>query len=179
MLKLIFDKTISFLILFFLFPFLIAIAIITFFVDGFPITYSAPRVGFEGKIFYIYKFRSMTRNSSDILGNWGLFIRKTNLDELLQFVNVIKGDMSIIGPRPHDELEDIYFNEHIETYHLRRQVKPGITGLSAVRGNRGGTDLDTIRQRVEYDLEYIKNQNFMLDIKIFIKTIIIIFNPNH
>jgi putative colanic acid biosysnthesis UDP-glucose lipid carrier transferase len=177
--KLIFDKIVSFLILLFLSPVLIIIATATFFVDGLPITYSARRVGFKGKIFYIYKFRSMTRNSSRVLGTWGLFIRKTNLDELLQFVNVIKGDMSIIGPRPHDELEDIYFNDHIEQYHLRRQVRPGITGLSAIRGNRGGTDLDIIRQRVEYDLEYIKNKNFFLDIKIFIKTIVIVFKPNH
>ncbi|MDC1000791.1 sugar transferase, partial [Candidatus Marinimicrobia bacterium] len=101
------------------------------------------------------------------------------LDELLQFFNVIKGDMSIIGPRPHDELEDIYFEKNIKQYHLRKVVKPGITGLSAIKGNRGGTDLNNIKERVKYDLEYIKNRSFTLDCIIFFKTIILFFKPNH
>jgi putative colanic acid biosysnthesis UDP-glucose lipid carrier transferase len=179
MLKFVLDKIVSFSILVFIFPLLITISLITIFVDGFPIIYLAKRVGFQGKTFTIYKFRSMSKDSKKILGKWGIFLRKSNLDELLQFINVFKGDMSIVGPRPHDELEDIFFNKNIKLYHLRRAVKPGITGLSAVNGNRGGTDLKTINDRVNYDLEYIEKQSLILDFKIFIKTIFLIFRPNY
>jgi putative colanic acid biosynthesis UDP-glucose lipid carrier transferase len=160
-------------------PILISISLITILVDGFPIIYSAERVGFEGKIFKIYKFRSMKNGSDEILGKWGIFIRKTNLDELLQFLNVLKGDMSIIGPRPHDKLEDVYFSQNIKKYDLRKSIKPGITGLSAVNGNRGGTDLKIIEKRVDFDLEYIEKQNFIFDLGIFLKTIVLIFKPNN
>ena len=179
MIKIILDKIISILILIFISPILVTISVITLIVDGFPILYLAKRVGFQGKIFTIYKFRSMTKDSKKVLGKWGIFLRKSNLDELLQFINVFKGDMSIVGPRPHDELEDIFFNKNIKLYHLRRVVRPGITGLSAVNGNRGGTDLKMINERVNYDLEYIKKQSFILDFKIFIKTIFLIFRPNN
>ena len=179
MFKLFFDKSISFLILILIFPILLLICIINFFVDGLPITYSAKRVGLEGKTFTIYKFRSMKTNSNEVTGSWGYFIRKNNLDELLQFINVIKGDMSIVGPRPHDIDEDKYFDKNIKDYHLRRVIRPGITGLSAVKGNRGGTDLNTIKKRVQYDIEYIDNQSFLLDSMIFFKTIMLFFKPNH
>ena len=179
MLKFLFDKIVSFLILLLILPILISICLITILVDGFPIIYSAERVGFKGKIFKIYKFRSMKNDSDEILGKWGRFIRKTNLDELLQFFNVLKGDMSIIGPRPHDKLEDVYFSQNIDKYDLRKSIKPGITGLSAVNGNRGGTDLKIIEKRVDFDLEYIEKQNFIFDLVIFFKTIVLIFKPNN
>ena len=179
MVKCFLDKLVSFIILILISPILILIAFVNFLVDGFPITYSSIRVGYKNNKFSIYKFRSMKNNSSEILGKWGSFIRRTNLDELLQFINVIKGDMSIIGPRPHDELEDIYFEKNIKDYYLRKVVKPGITGLSAIKGNRGGTDLNNIRERVKYDLEYIENQSFVLDCIIFFKTIFLFFKPNH
>lgn len=179
MIKFFLDKLVSLIILILVSPILIAIACINYLVDGLPITYSSTRVGYKNNKFTIYKFRSMKNNSSKVLGKWGSFIRRTNLDELLQFFNVIKGDMSIIGPRPHDELEDIYFEKNIKRYHQRKVVKPGITGLSAIKGNRGGTDLNNIRERVMYDLEYIENQSFVLDCVIFFKTIILFFKPNH
>jgi putative colanic acid biosynthesis UDP-glucose lipid carrier transferase len=179
MLKIFFDKLISLLILILISPALLLICIINFFIDGLPITYSSKRIGLRGKVFTIYKFRSMKTDSNEVIGSWGNFIRKTNLDELLQFINVMKGDMSIIGPRPHDVDEDKYFDKNIKDYHLRRVVRPGITGLSAVNGNRGGTDLDNIKQRVQYDLEYIDKQSFLLDSIIFFKTIVLFFKPNH
>ena len=119
-------------------------------------------------------------NNSDIPKNKIMnFLRKTNLDEFPQFFNVLIGDMSIVGPRPHDLEEDKFFDKNIPNYHLRRKVKPGVTGLSAVRGNRGGTDLNKIKQRTNYDLEYIEKQSLFFDLVIILKTIQIIVKPNH
>tara|TARA_S200000501_G_scaffold378197_1_gene439668 strand:- start:1868 stop:2407 length:540 start_codon:yes stop_codon:yes gene_type:complete len=179
MIKLFFDKTVSLIILLFILPVLVFISLVTIIIDGLPFTFSAKRVGLRGNIFYIYKFRSMSKDSNKILGKWGSFIRKTNLDELPQFINVMKGDMSIIGPRPHDVEEDSYFEKNIKNYYLRRSIKPGITGLAQIRGNRGGSDIRVIKNRVKHDLEYIENQSFLLDVKIFIKTVSLIFKPNH
>ena len=174
MLKFLFDKIVSFLILLLILPILISICLITILVDGFPIIYSAERVGFKGKIFKIYKFRSMKNDSDEILGKWGRFIRKTNLDELLQFFNVLKGDMSIIGPRPHDKLEDVYFSQNIDKYDLRKSIKPGITGLWQVSGRNNLS----YQKRVFLDSLYSENLNFLLDLRIIIRTLGVIVFPN-
>ena len=97
----------------------------------------------------------------------GKLLRKTNLDELPQFVNVIKGDMSVIGPRPHMVSEDQEIADKIKKYRIRRFVKPGITGWAAIHGYRGGTEnLKLMQKRIDYDLDYIENWTLWKDIKI-------------
>ena len=174
-----YNQFLAFIILSIIFPILIIVAFLNFFINGYPIIFSSKRIGKDGKEFTIYKFRTMPIDKDVVDNKFSLFLRKTNLDELLQFFNVIKGDMNIVGPRPHDTLEDIYFNENIPDYKLRYEVKPGVTGLAAVKGNRGGNDLKLIIERTKYDLKYIKEKSILLDLKIILQTITLIIYPNH
>ncbi len=160
-------------------PVLILIAFLSFIINGLPITYTAQRVGLNEMKFIIYKFRTMGVHTKSVDNKYSLFLRKTNLDELLQFFNILKGDMSIVGPRPHDLDEDIYFKKNIDDYYKRYKVKPGVTGWAAVNGNRGGNNLKVISERVKYDLDYIEKKSILFDIKIILKTIKLIFFPNH
>jgi putative colanic acid biosynthesis UDP-glucose lipid carrier transferase len=111
---------------------------------------------------------------------FGAFLRKTSLDELPQLINVVKGDMSIVGPRPHPvELNNIQ-RKKIPRYMTRSIVKPGITGLAQVNGFRGETDtFDKIQRRIAYDLDYIKNWSLLSDFKIIIKTALKVFNDEN
>ena len=137
------------------------------------------RVGYHGEIFTLYKFRSMgvqdpkkeakewtTKNDARVTPV-GRIIRKTSLDELPQFWNVLKGDMSLIGPRPERPLFVEKFKEEIPRYMIKHQVRPGITGWAQVNGFRGDT---SIRSRIEHDLYYIENWSLGLDIKILFLT---------
>ena len=137
---------------------------------GLPIIYSAERVGYNKKTFICYKFRTM-QNKKNIITKFGKLLRNSNLDELPQFYNVFLGDMSVVGPRPHDYEEDSFFSKKIDNYDKRFLVKPGITGFAAIYGNRGGTDLLQISRRVTLDLHYIDNYSFYLDLKIVLITI--------
>lgn len=142
------------------------------------------RVGIDGISFRCMKFRTMVSNKAAEKGyshltlkddsriTWiGKILRKTNLDELPQFVNVLMGNMSVIGPRPHMVSEDAEIAEKIEKYRIRRFVKPGITGLAAIKGFRGGTEnLSLMQKRIDYDIKYIEEWSFWLDIKIAIIT---------
>jgi len=177
--KRVFDIYFSSMVILFLFPIYVAISLIVFFNLGTPIFYNAIRVGKNNKNFKIYKFRTMQANSNVPKNKIMNFLRKTNLDELPQFLNVFLGDMSVVGPRPHDLDEDILFEEKIKNYKLRKEVLPGITGLSAIMGNRGGSSIEFITQRVRFDLEYIDKQSLYFDIIIILKTIKTIFKPNH
>ena len=101
----------------------------------------------------------------------GSILRSTNLDELPQFVNVLMGKMSVIGPRPHMVSEDQDIAEKIEKYRIRRFVKPGITGLAAIKGYRGGTEnLKLMQKRIDYDIKYIEDWSILLDLKIALIT---------
>jgi putative colanic acid biosynthesis UDP-glucose lipid carrier transferase len=103
----------------------------------------------------------------------GAFLRRTSLDELPQFINVLQGQMSIIGPRPHAIEHNERYKHLVPGYMLRHKVKPGITGWAQVNGLRGETDtLDKMERRVEHDLYYINNWSFLLDLKIFAGTLI-------
>lgn len=151
-----------------------------------PIFFRQKRNGKRGKIFTCYKFRSMKENlDSDSMQAteddprktaFGNFLRKTNIDELPQFINVLKGDMSIIGPRPHMlKITDKYSRE-IKDYYLRLLVKPGITGWAQVHGYRGETRTTAqMQQRVLHDIWYIDHWTFWLDINIICRTILNIF----
>ena len=103
---------------------------------------------------------------------FGAFLRRTSLDELPQFINVLKGDMSVIGPRPHAVSHNEEYRKVVDYYMLRHKVKPGITGWAQVNGWRGETDtLDKMNKRIEFDLEYIRNWSLWLDFKIVLYTV--------
>lgn len=144
------------------------------------------RDGANGKQFYCYKIRSMKNNSladkisttkdDARLTSVGSFLRKTSLDELPQFFNVLKGDMSVVGPRPHMNIQTKKYLNEIENYKIRNSVKPGITGLAQVSGYRGEVKKKSdIENRVRLDIFYIENWSFFLDIKIILQTILSIF----
>lgn len=146
-----------------------------------PIFFKQRRNGIDYKEFYCYKYRSMKPSSS---GNQttkgdarvtkiGKFIRKTSIDELPQFINVLKGDMSVVGPRPHMVKHNEDFAQKVDKFMVRHFVKPGISGLAQVSGFRGEIETDKdIVNRVKYDIFYVENWSILLDIKIVVLTII-------
>ncbi len=150
------------------------IATLNIIFNGFPIFFYQQRVGFKNKIFIIYKFRSMPINSDlneniNKLSRWNKFIRSSSLDELPELYNILKGEMSFVGPRPLlVEYLNIYNDKNIK----RHNVLPGITGLSQINGR------NTIswKKKFEYDLQYVKNRNIFLDIKILFITFLKLFS---
>lgn len=177
--KMIEDKVISFLIIIIIMPILLLLAIGVKLSSPGPVFYRQERVGLNGKPFNMLKFRSMEIDSEIDGVNWGgatamsvtsfgKFIRATSLDELPQFINVLKGDMSIVGPRPERTVFVDQFKHEIPGYMQKHMVKAGITGLAQIRGWRGDTDLS---KRIEADIEYIRNWSVYLDLKIIIITI--------
>ena len=149
--------------------------------DGGPIIYKQERLGKDGKIFNLYKVRSMRIDAEKFGVQWaqnndprvlkvGKFIRKTRIDEIPQLFNILKGDMSIVGPRPERPMFTMQFNEEIDGFVNRLSVKPGLTGLAQVNG---GYEM-TPKEKLEWDVKYIKNRSNMLDIEIILKTIKII-----
>ncbi len=148
-----------------------------------PIFFKQKRNGEFYKPFYLYKFRSMRLNpeadlkqvskNDNRVTRLGRFIRKTSIDELPQFFNVLAGDMSVVGPRPHMIKENEKFLQQVSKFLFRHQVKPGITGLAQVKGFRGEViTKEDIEGRVKWDIYYIKNWSFLLDIKIIIMTLL-------
>jgi len=148
-----------------------------------PALFRQKRYGIDGKSIEVWKFRSMKvmengdkvtqaqRNDTRITP-FGAFLRKTSLDELPQFINVLRGEMSIVGPRPHAIAHNEEYRQIISGYMLRHKVKPGITGWAQINGWRGETDtLDKMEKRIEYDLDYIRNWSLFLDLKIVFLTI--------
>ncbi|MEW5817948.1 MAG: sugar transferase, partial [Spirochaetota bacterium] len=179
-LKFLLDITLSSVFLFLLTPALIIIALVILIEDGWPVVFSQTRVGKNGKPFKLLKFRSMKQcnynekdpncNIEERLLKSGRIIRKIRLDEILQFFNVLKGDMSIIGPRP----EMVHYHEkadkEIPFYQYRLSVKPGITGWAQV-SYMHTTSIDEYREKTAYDFYYTKNRSFFLDLKILLKTV--------
>ena len=182
--KRIFDICFSLTFLCTLFPIiLLIVAIISKITMPGPLFFKQKRTGFDGKDFYCYKFRSMKINKeADTLQavkddprvtKWGRFIRHTNIDELPQFINVLKGDMSLVGPRPHMLAHTDYYSSLIFDYMIRHYVKPGITGWAQTHGERGETKtVDDMKRRVKRDIWYIEHWSFWLDIQIICKTVI-------
>ncbi|WP_323127644.1 exopolysaccharide biosynthesis polyprenyl glycosylphosphotransferase [Acinetobacter rathckeae] len=178
------DIVVSFLILILISPLLLIIAILVKSTSKGPILFKQNRHGLNGAIIKVWKFRSMsvmeegdsvkqaTKNDQRVT-KVGAILRRTSLDELPQFFNVLLGSMSIVGPRPHALSHNEYYAEHIDHYMLRHIVKPGITGLAQVSGWRGETDtLDKMKNRVDCDLEYIAHWSLWLDIKLIFLTIL-------
>ena len=114
--------------------------------------------------------RQATRNDSRVT-RFGAFLRRTSLDELPQFINVLQGRMSIVGPRPHAVAHNEMYRKLIRGYMIRHKVKPGITGLAQVNGLRGETDtVEKMKARIDYDLAYLRNWSLALDLRIILKT---------
>ena len=178
-----FDLIISTIFLCTLFPvILLVVTIITKITMPGPIFFKQKRNGLNDKEFYCYKFRSMKVNKeADTVQatehdprktKWGNIMRKTSIDELPQFINVLKGDMSIVGPRPHMVKHTLEYSRLIDKYMVRHFVKPGITGWSQVTGFRGETkELKDMEGRIKGDIWYIEHWNFWLDIYIMYKTV--------
>lgn len=179
-LKRTFDIIVSLLGLLICLPFFILIAVSIKSDSSGPILFAQERVGLNKKSFMIYKFRTMkaqTAKNSDLLWTTkedprktrlGCFLRRTSLDELPQLWNVLKGEMSLVGPRPERPVFVVQFKERIPRYMVKHHVRPGITGWAQINGWRGDT---SIRKRIECDIYYIENWTFMFDLKILLLTV--------
>ncbi len=172
-------------------PLLLAIAAAVKLSSPGPAIFKQRRNGLGGEEIVVYKFRSMTtgdttgddgaavpqaRRQDPRVTRLGAFLRKTSLDELPQFVNVLQGRMSIVGPRPHAVAHNEQYRQLIKAYMVRHKVKPGITGWAQIHGHRGETDtVQKMQARVEYDLEYLRNWSLALDFQIVARTIKLVF----
>ncbi len=175
------DRVLSFLILLIISPALLVIALLVKLSSSGPVFYRQERMGWNGGKFNMLKFRSMPVHAESETGAvWankedkratkiGAFLRKTSLDELPQFINVLRGDMSIVGPRPERPVFVDQFKHEIANYMQKHLVKAGITGWAQVNGWRGDTSLE---KRIEYDLYYIENWSLWFDLKIIGLTIL-------
>ena len=182
------DRTIALVAIIFCLPLLAAIAATIWLAEGGPILFRQHRHGFGGRTFEILKFRTMKDADPSALSAGlrltargdarvfpvGRFLRQTSLDELPQLFNVVRGDMWVIGPRPHSPLAEVAgrtYAEAVEDYAARYRVKPGITGWAQVNGWRGPTErMDQIKGRVAHDLFYIENWSVWLDLRILLRT---------
>lgn len=192
--KVIFDAALSVpLLIIFILPMILVAASIKLDSSG-PVFFRQPRVGLNGKLFTIWKFRTMRADETDIDGarltarddprvtRVGAWLRRWSVDELPQLFNVLTGTMSLVGPRPHAiqaNVGDRLYSEIVPGYSLRQTVKPGITGWAQVNGCRGETTtLRQIEQRIAYDLDYIRRQSLLLDIRILFQTLVHIADRN-
>ena len=181
------DLVLASIILVLISPLLLAIAIGVKLSSPGPVIFKQRRNGLDGGEITVYKFRSMTTqdNGSVVeqatkgdarITPFGALLRRTSLDELPQFFNVLQGRMSIVGPRPHAVAHNELYRELIRAYMVRHKVKPGITGWAQVNGMRGETDtVEKMKARVEYDLEYLRNWSLGLDLQIIVRTIRVVF----
>jgi len=179
--KIFIDKILSIFFLIIASPLLIVSSILILIEDGRPILFTQNRTGWDGRRFKIYKLRSLkkiifdqteqvTRDDKRLL-KVGLFLRRFSIDELPQFINVLKGDMSIVGPRPHMVEHDIYYSILFDNFLKRHKCNPGITGWAQVNGLRGATpNSDIMKRRMEFDLWYLNNWTVYLDLYIILKT---------
>jgi sugar transferase (PEP-CTERM system associated) len=177
-----FDLVCSMIILLLTFPFMLAAALAVKLEDGGPVFYSQERVGEDGKIFRVHKFRSMrtdaekggkpqwAQQNDPRITRVGNFMRKTRIDELPQILNVFKGEMSFVGPRPERQYFVEQLIEVVPYYNVRHSVKPGITGWAQVRYGYGSSAEDAL-QKLQYDLYYVKNNSLFLDVLILIDTL--------
>jgi len=180
------DILLALLILLLISPLLVLIAIAVRLESPGPVIFKQRRYGLDGEEIQVYKFRSMTvtedgdqvvqaTRNDQRLTRLGVFLRKTSLDELPQFINVLEGKMSIVGPRPHAVAHNELYRRLIKGYMVRHKVKPGITGWAQVNGYRGETEtVDKMQKRIDYDLDYLRNWSLALDLKIILRTILVV-----
>jgi putative colanic acid biosynthesis UDP-glucose lipid carrier transferase len=187
MVKRIADFWFALLVLICILPVLIAIAIGVKLSSPGPVIFKQRRYGLDGQEILVYKFRSMTvcedgskvtqaTKNDQRVTPFGAFLRKTSLDELPQFINVLQGRMSVVGPRPHAVSHNEMYRKLIKGYMIRHKVKPGITGWAQINGLRGETEtLDKMKARIDYDLDYLRNWSPKLDMYIVMKTVSVVF----
>ncbi len=195
-LKTVEDRVLSALAIIALSPLFLIIAVAIKMDSPGPVFFRQKRYGFNNKLIEVLKFRSMRNDLQDAnaetlvtandprVTRIGNFLRKSSLDEIPQFINVLKGDMSIVGPRPHAtqaKAVGILYQDHVDRYAVRHKVKPGITGWAQANGWRGETDTEEkIQKRIEYDLYYIKNWTPLFDFQIMLRTVwAVIFPPKN
>jgi putative colanic acid biosysnthesis UDP-glucose lipid carrier transferase len=172
-------------------PFMLAIAIGVKVSSPGPVLFKQRRYGLDGREIVVYKFRTMrvledgnvirqaTRDDPRVT-RFGLFLRACSLDEFPQFINVLQGRMSVVGPRPHAIAHNEMYRKLIRRYMIRHKVKPGITGLAQVNGLRGETSsLDSMQMRIEYDLAYLRSWSLLLDLQIVLKTIFVVLRQQN
>lgn len=177
------DVVVAGLALLFFAPVLLLAALLIKLESPGPVLFRQTRGGLNGRTFTIYKLRSMrceengekvvqASRNDDRITKSGRFLRSTSIDELPQLINVLKGDMSLVGPRPHAMAHDAYYGALISTYNMRFQAKPGLTGLAQIRGLRGGTtDVEDMAARIKADIAYIDGWSLMSDIRILLLTV--------
>ena len=185
------DIVLASIILVLISPVLLAVAIGVKLSSPGPVIFKQRRNGLDGEEIIVYKFRSMrtldngsvvqqATKDDDRITPFGAFIRRKSLDELPQFINVLQGRMSIVGPRPHAVAHNEEYRKLIKAYMVRHKVKPGITGWAQVNGLRGETDtIDKMKARVEYDLEYLRNWSLALDLQIILRTVRLVVFDRH
>jgi putative colanic acid biosynthesis UDP-glucose lipid carrier transferase len=186
------DIVLSVVILILISPLLLAIAVGVKMTSRGPIIFKQRRYGLNGEEIVVSKFRTMKtcedngdfiqqaqKNDSRVTP-FGAFLRRTSLDELPQFFNVIQGRMSIVGPRPHAVAHNELYRKIIKGYMVRHKVKPGVTGWAQVNGCRGETDtVEKMKKRIDYDLAYLRNWSLLLDLYIIFKTIFVVFDDRN
>ena len=180
------DVILSLAALVLLLPLFALIAVAVAWDSGEPVFFRQRRIGQHGKVFYIYKFRTMhvLEDGAQIVQAFrgdaritrvGHFLRITSLDELPQLWNVLKGEMSLVGPRPHAIAHDEYYSALIQNYHRRYAVKPGITGWAQVNGARGATPrLSDMQTRIDFDIQYVERESLWLYLKILAHTPLVV-----
>jgi lipopolysaccharide/colanic/teichoic acid biosynthesis glycosyltransferase len=183
------DLSVATALLLVLLPLLAVLAAAVWIESGGPVVFRQRRTGFNGEPFVIYKFRTMietgdaptvhaVRNDArtTLIGRW---LRRSSLDELPQLWNVLKGEMSLIGPRPHAVEHDRYYVQVVDDYSLRFDTRPGLTGLAQISGCRGEIQhVDQMKERVFYDLAYIRSWSLALDFQIALRTLFVApFDP--
>lgn len=189
--KAIFDTVVAGVILLLISPLLIVIAMAVKISSPGPVIFKQRRYGMDGDEIMIYKFRSMTvcedgnairqaSKNDQRTTRLGAFLRKSSLDELPQFINVLQGRMSIVGPRPHAVAHNEMYRTLIPGYMWRHKVKPGITGWAQVNGYRGETEtLDKMEGRVRHDIDYLRNWSLSLDFYIILRTLMVVFKDRN
>jgi putative colanic acid biosynthesis UDP-glucose lipid carrier transferase len=185
------DVVLSALILLLLAPLMAVVAAAVKMSSSGPAIFRQRRYGLYGEEIIVYKFRSMivmengpavvqAQHNDGRLTSIGGFLRRTSLDELPQFINVLQGRMSIVGPRPHAIAHNEQYRKLVKGYMLRHKVRPGITGWAQVNGMRGETEtVDKMMMRIEYDLEYLRHWSLKLDLQIIWRTIFVVLGKQN
>ncbi len=184
------DLVLASLILLLISPVMALVALLIKLDSPGPVIFRQRRYGLDGEQIWVYKFRSMrvaedgdhiaqARRGDQRITRLGAFLRRTSLDELPQFINVLQGRMSVVGPRPHAVAHNELYRRLIKGYMVRHKVRPGVTGWAQVNGLRGETDtLDKMQARIDYDLDYLRNWSLRLDLYIIAKTVRLVFKDS-
>ena len=185
------DFVLASLILVLISPLMLAIAAGVKLSSPGPMLFKQRRYGVDGRKIVVYKFRSMTvAEDGDVVRQatkndaritpFGGFLRRTSLDELPQFINVLQGRMSVVGPRPHAVAHNELYRKLIRGYMIRHKVRPGITGLAQVNGYRGETEtVEKMKARIEFDLTYLRSWSLLLDLQIILKTVVVVLRKQN